>query len=93
MLETLDHTIRIGRTPTFLYFDLYLYSAYGAHYVYNMNNVELASVNKVELVNMNNVELANMNNVELANMNNVELASMNNVVNNVFFSVIIAVIT
>ena len=28
------HTIRIGSTPTFLYFDLYLYSAYAAHYVY-----------------------------------------------------------
>ena len=25
MLETLDHTIRIGSTPTFLYFDLYNY--------------------------------------------------------------------
>ena len=34
MLETLDHTIRIGNAPTFLYFDLYLYSAYAAHYVY-----------------------------------------------------------
>ena len=34
MLETLDHTIRIGSTPTFLYFDLYLHSAYAAHYVY-----------------------------------------------------------
>ena len=34
MLETLDHTIRIGSTLTFLYFDLYLYSAYAAHYVY-----------------------------------------------------------
>ena len=33
-LETLDLTIRIGSTPTFLYFDLYLYSAYAAHYVY-----------------------------------------------------------
>ena len=33
-LETLDHTIRIGSTPTFLYFDFYLYSAYAAHYVY-----------------------------------------------------------
>ena len=32
-LETLDNTIRIGSTPTFLYFDLYLYSAYAAHYV------------------------------------------------------------
>ena len=35
MLETLDYTIRIGSTPTFLYFDLYLYSAYAAHFVYN----------------------------------------------------------
>ena len=34
MLETLDYTIRIGSTPTFLYFDLYLYSARAAHYVY-----------------------------------------------------------
>ena len=34
MLETLDYTIRTGSTPTFLYFDLYLYSAYAAHYVY-----------------------------------------------------------
>ena len=34
LLETLDYTIRIGSTPTFLYFDLYLYSAYAAHYVY-----------------------------------------------------------
>ena len=34
MLETLDYTIRIESTPTFLYFDLYLYSAYAAHYVY-----------------------------------------------------------
>ena len=34
MLKTLDHTIRIGSTPTFLWFDLYLYSAYAAHYVY-----------------------------------------------------------
>ena len=34
MLETLDYTIRIGSIPTFLYFDLYFYSAYAAHYVY-----------------------------------------------------------
>ena len=34
MLETLDRTIRIGSTPTVLYFDLYLHSAYAAHYVY-----------------------------------------------------------
>ena len=39
MLETLDYNIRIGSTPTFLYFDLYLYSAYAAHYVYiNINH-------------------------------------------------------
>ena len=37
-LETLDYTIRIGSTPTFLYFDLYLYSAYAAHYVYTRYN-------------------------------------------------------
>ena len=41
MLETLDHTIRIGSTPTFLYFDLYLYSAYAAHYVYFNINLDL----------------------------------------------------
>ena len=35
-LETLDFTIRIGSTPTFSYFDLYLYSAYAVHYVYFM---------------------------------------------------------
>ena len=29
--STLERTIRIGSTPTFLYFDLYLYSAYAAH--------------------------------------------------------------
>ena len=34
MLETLDSTIRIGSIPTFLYYDLYVYSAYAAHYVY-----------------------------------------------------------
>ena len=34
MLETLDYAIRIGSTPTFLYIDLYLHSAYAAHYVY-----------------------------------------------------------
>ena len=31
VFETLDYAIRIGSTPTFLYFDLYLYSAYTAH--------------------------------------------------------------
>ena len=37
MLETLDYTIRIGSTPTVLYFNLYLYSAYAAHYAYDYN--------------------------------------------------------
>ena len=32
--ETLNYTIHIGSTPTILYFDLYLYSVYAAHYVY-----------------------------------------------------------
>ena len=36
MLETLDYTIRIGSTPTFLYVYLYLYPAYAAHYVYRI---------------------------------------------------------
>ena len=33
-LKTLDFTIHIGSTPTFLYFDSYLNTAYAAHYVY-----------------------------------------------------------
>ena len=33
-LETLDFTFYIGSTPTFLYFVLYLNTAYAAHYVY-----------------------------------------------------------
>ena len=41
MLETSDHTIRIGSTPTFLYFDLYLYSAYAAYYVYFLISVRM----------------------------------------------------
>ena len=44
-LQTLDHTIRIGSTPTFLYFDLYLYSAYAGHYVY-FNECKIVSVVK-----------------------------------------------
>ena len=45
MLETLDYTIRIGSTPTILYFDFYLYSAYAAHYVY-FNNLMLLHAHK-----------------------------------------------
>ena len=39
MLETLDYTIRIGSTPTILYFDL--------------NKVKLANMNNVELAMQN----------------------------------------
>ena len=35
-LETLDLIIHIRSTPTFSYFDLYLNTAYAAHYVYFM---------------------------------------------------------
>ena len=46
MLETLDFTIRIGSTSTFLYFALYLYSAYAAHYVYwTISSHSVISVN------------------------------------------------
>ena len=33
-LKTLDFAFYFGTTPTFLYFDLYLNTAYAAHYVY-----------------------------------------------------------
>ena len=33
-LKTLNFTIRIGSAPAFFYFDLYLNTAYAAHYVY-----------------------------------------------------------
>ena len=31
--KTLDFTFYIGSTPTFLYFDLYLNTAYATHYI------------------------------------------------------------
>ena len=34
--ECYIYRIRIGSTPTFLYFDLYLNTAYAGHYVYNL---------------------------------------------------------
>ena len=37
MLKTLDFVFYIGSTPTFLYFDLYLNTAYAAHYVYSIS--------------------------------------------------------
>ena len=49
MLETLDYTIRIGSTQTFLYFDLYLYSAYAAHYVYNYKKYPLMVKSSLQL--------------------------------------------
>ena len=48
MLETLDYTIRIGSTPTILYFDLYLYSAYAAHYVYFIFFIAVPATNKFD---------------------------------------------
>ena len=39
-LETLDFTIRIGSTPIFSHFDLYLNTAYAAHYIYIYSRLE-----------------------------------------------------
>ena len=51
MLETLDYTIRIGSIPTFLYFDLYLYSAYAAHFVYlNSGYVRLRNSGQIRVL-------------------------------------------
>ena len=55
MLEILDHTIRIGSTPTFLYFDLYLYSAYAAHHVYFNLSISLKNNNKLLAVSVSAV--------------------------------------
>ena len=58
MLETLDHTIRIGSTPTFLYFDLYLYSAYAAHYVYYLIITCWKNMNVFEVIQENHLNCA-----------------------------------
>ena len=50
MLETLDYTIRVGSTPTFLYLDLYLYSAYAAHFVYICNVICLEHVISFKMI-------------------------------------------
>ena len=44
MLETLDYTIRIGSTPTFLYFDLYLYTLPTQHttFIFKANSFHIA---------------------------------------------------
>ena len=39
-LETLDFTFYIGSTPTFSYFDLYLNTAYAAHYILCFSKLE-----------------------------------------------------
>ena len=44
-LETLDFAFYIGSTPTFLYFNLYLNTAYAAHYVYSRHVTALYSGN------------------------------------------------
>ena len=69
MLETLDYyyhsSIRIGSTPTFsVYFDLYLYSAYAAHYVcaYTLGSMVCdtdqgcRNVNHYQTVNIHNTK-------------------------------------
>ena len=50
MHEMLDYTIRIGSTPTFLYFDLYLYSAYAAHFVYSLHWSPGGLVNSIHVI-------------------------------------------
>ena len=46
--DALDFTIHIGITPTFLYFDLYLNTAYAGHYVYLKNkNKKLQSLTEI----------------------------------------------
>ena len=45
-LETLDFTIRIDSTPTFLYFYLYLYCAYAAYHVYFISRKHEESMKK-----------------------------------------------
>ena len=41
MLETLDFVFHIGSTSNFFYFDLYLNTAYAAHYVYFIIWIEM----------------------------------------------------
>ena len=54
MLETLDYTIHIGSTPTVLYLELYLYSAYVLyvpHYVYQTD----ISIHSILLIEVSNI--------------------------------------
>ena len=60
MLETLDYTIRIGSTPTFSYFDLYLYSAYAAHYVYKVSTRLFDNLTAVGTICINIAVLGSM---------------------------------
>ena len=50
MLETVDHTIRIGSTPTFLCFALYLYCAYAGHYVYISIYIYIGYANRNRMI-------------------------------------------
>ena len=49
-LETLHFTIHIGSTPTFWYFDLYLYFAFAAHYVYSNLNMNARIQTVIDLI-------------------------------------------
>ena len=39
--KTLDFTFHIGSTPTFLYFDLYLNTAFAAHYDFLKSEMQI----------------------------------------------------
>ena len=43
--------IRIGSPPIFLYFDLYLYPAYAAHYVYFYSNIRKKYL-RISIINL-----------------------------------------
>ena len=55
MLETLDHTIRIGSTPTFLYFDM-IYTALSL-YIEHLARIEEQLSNIVPIGEQNNVRI------------------------------------
>ena len=48
-LETSDFIIRIGSTPTFRYFNLYLNTAYAAHYVYKYIHIVISCTSTCKL--------------------------------------------
>ena len=55
MLETLDYTIRIGSTPTFLYFDLFIYRYIIRYFLHQFTLHKLSSL--ITIVNIPNINL------------------------------------